>query len=408
MIEYGLLGAKLDHSYSGPIHAMLADYRYELLPVTPDEFREVLRSRAFRGLNVTIPYKRDALPYLDWMSDEVREIGSANTLVMGDDGILRGYNTDLYGFMSMADRAGISLAGKKAVVLGSGGTSRTAQAAARRLGAAEIVVISRGGPVDYAALYRDHADAQVIVNATPVGMYPENGFSPVLLDAFPRCEGVLDVIYNPLRTALLLDAEEKGIPAANGLWMLVAQARRAAELFTGKPIDGARVAEICGKIRAGAANIALIGMPGSGKTTLGRALAKRLDRPFVDMDEMIVRRAGKSIPDIFRDLGENGFRRLETEIARECGKEKGQVIAAGGGAVTRPETMRALRQNGDIACVDRPLELLETVGRPLSVGGSDALRAMYAARLPLYRKYADFTVSNAGSVEAAVEALLRR
>ena len=237
MIEYGLLGEKLGHSYSRIIHGMLADYSYELCAVPPERFRELMLSRAFRGLNVTIPYKRDALPYLDDMSEEVREVGSANTLVMGADGHLRGYNTDLPGFISLARRAGISLAGKKVAILGSGGTSLTAQAAARQLGAAEIVVVSRRGPVDYAALYRDHADVQVLVNTTPVGMYPENGASPIRLSAFPRCEGVLDVIYNPLRTALLLDAEERGIPAAGGLWMLVAQAWHAARLFLDRSCD---------------------------------------------------------------------------------------------------------------------------------------------------------------------------
>ena len=404
MIEYGLLGAKLGHSYSKPIHNLLADYNYELYAVTPEELKELMISRAFRGLNVTIPYKKDVLPYLDEISDEVHEVGSANTLVMGTDGKLRGYNTDLAGFLSMADRAGVTLTGRKVVILGSGGTSLTAQAAARRRKAREIVVISRSGEVNYEALYRDHTDAEVIVNTTPVGMYPRNGESPIDLSAFPKCEGVLDVIYNPFHTALLQQAEERGIPSENGLWMLVAQAKFAAEYFTGRQIPDEKIALVYGKMRAEMSNLILTGMPGCGKSTIGRALAERMGREFVDMDEIIVRLAGKSIPEIFADDGEEAFRAIETEAARECGKEKSMVIATGGGAVTKDATMKALSQNGEILFIDRPLEYLATDGRPLSAGGPDRLRAMHEKRLPLYKKYAACRIDNSGSIEEAIQA----
>jgi len=406
MIEYGLLGAKLGHSYSKPIHNLLAGYQYELYAVTPEELKTLMLSRAFRGLNVTIPYKQDVIPYLDEISEDARRVGSVNTLVMGADGKLRGYNTDLPGFLSMADHAGISLTGKKVVILGSGGTSLTAQAAARKRCAREIVVVSRTGEVNYDRLYREHTDAEVIVNTTPVGMYPKNGESPIDLSRFEKCVGVLDVIYNPFHTALLQQAEKRGIPSANGLWMLVAQAKYAAEYFTGESIPDEKIAEVYGRMRAGMANVVLVGMPGSGKSTVGRALAEQMGREFVDMDEVIVELAGKSIPDIFREDGEEAFRRIETEAARKCGKEKSLVIASGGGAVTREETMQALSQNGEILFIERPLEMLETAGRPLSAGGMEALKAMHEKRLPLYRQYAARVIDNSSSPEQAVQAAM--
>lgn len=406
MIEYGLLGAKLGHSYSKSIHHLLADYQYELYAVNAGEFRELMEKRAFRGLNVTIPYKRDVLPYLDEVSPEVSEVGSANTLVLGADGKLKGYNTDLMGFLSMADRAGIALSGKKVVILGSGGTSLTAQAAARRRGAREIVVVSRSGEVNYERLYREHADAEVIVNTTPVGMYPNNGESPIDLSEFERCEGVLDVIYNPFHTALLQQAEKRGLPSSNGLWMLVAQAKYAAERFTGTMIPDEKISEVYARMRAEISNVILIGMPGSGKSSVGRALAERMNRGFVDMDEVIVQLAGKSIPEIFAQDGEEVFRRLETRAAFQVGREKGLVIATGGGAVTREETMTAVSQNGEVLFIERPLESLETCGRPLSAGGPDALIRMYEKRLPLYRRYAARTIDNSGALNQTADAAL--
>ena len=324
-MQYGLIGEKLGHSYSERIHNMIGGYEYRLCPLSPEGMRALLKSRDFRGLNVTIPYKKDVLPFCDVLSGEVERIGSANTLV-NRDGALIAYNTDIGGLLSLIQRAGVQVRGKKAVILGSGGTSLTARAACEALGARRIVTVSRKGPVDYEALYRDHADAQVLINATPVGMYPGNGASPADVARLPALEGVIDVIYNPDRTPLVLAAQKRGLPAAGGLWMLVMQAVLAAEKFLGKRVDTERAADIYAALRMERLNIVLIGMPGSGKTTLGRALAEALHRPFVDCDAEIERAAGMPIPEIFRTKGETVFRALESKIIARFGKESGQVL----------------------------------------------------------------------------------
>ena len=303
-MEYGLIGAKLGHSWSVPIHAQLGDYDYRLYERTERGFIDLMKKRDFKGVNVTIPYKRLAYDLCDALSDTARDVGSVNTVIVRPDGSLYGHNTDIGGFMALARHAGVDIAGKKCAILGSGGTSLTAQAACRRLGARQIVVVSRKGPVDYEALYRDHADAQVLVNTTPVGMYPNNGASAADLSRLPRLEGVLDVVYNPDRTALVLDAEARGLPAAGGLYMLVGQAREAAELFMGRDIPESETERIYRQLRGEMLNLVLIGMPGSGKSSIGRALAERTGRPFADCDAEIVRRAGKTIPDIFAAGGD--------------------------------------------------------------------------------------------------------
>ena len=401
-MEYALIGEKLGHSYSERIHGMLGDYGYRLCPLPPEGMRALLASRAFKGLNVTIPYKRDVLPYCDALSDEVREIGSANTLVV-ENGVLTAYNTDLGGLLSLFRRAGVEVQGKKAAVLGGGGTALTALAALRRLGAREIVRVSRSGPVDYAALYRDHEDAEVLVNATPVGMYPDNLLCPVELDRLPHLTGAIDVIYNPDRTLIVLGALERGIPASGGLWMLVEQARLSAEKFTGGDIPEARAEEVHRTLIKERLNLVLIGMPGSGKTALGEVLALRLGRGFVDCDREIERASGMPIPEMFRTLGERAFREVESQVIRDAGKETGLVIATGGGAPLRAENVRSLRQNGALLNVLRPVELLESDGRPLSVD----LRAMEKRRMPIYRACADGDVDNFGALSDAVEAALR-
>ena len=284
------------------------------------------------------------MPYCDEIDAAARAIGSVNTIVRGTDGKLRGYNTDIDGFIYMARRAGITLAGKKVVILGTGGASLTAQTAARRAGAREIVVISRSGPDNYGSLGR-HADAQIVVNTTPVGMYPGNGAAPVDLTAFPRCEGVLDVIYNPRRTALLLQAEELGIPCCDGLPMLVAQAKTAEEHFTGKVIPDSENERILRQLRREMGNIILIGMPGSGKSTVGRLLADKLGKRFIDLDEEIVKADGRSIPDIFAAEGEDGFRARESAQTARFAKEGRQLLSCGGGIIKRGENLRALHQN---------------------------------------------------------------
>lgn len=389
-MEYGLIGEKLGHSYSPMIHRFFGDYDYRLFPMPRAEMEETVRSRAFKGLNITIPYKTAVLPLCDELSPVVREVGSANTLVMRG-GRLFADNTDLPGMLSMLRRAGISLTGAKVVILGSGGTSLTAQAACRQENAREYVAVSRSGPVTYADLYVRHTDADVIVNATPVGMYPNNLVSPVDLSRFPHLRGVADVIYNPARTALLLDAEERGLPHIDGLWMLAAQAWYAAKLFLDKDIPEEKIALACWGVRRECMNLVLVGMPGSGKSTQGQRAAEKLGRPFVDLDAEIVKRHGP-IPEIFARQGEQAFRDMESEIVREFCKESGLVIATGGGAVLQRDNVRAMRQNGVVAWLQRPVEKLSTKGRPLSTG-LDALKKMEEARYPLYRACADYTVA---------------
>ena len=402
-MEYGLIGEKLGHSYSAPIHAQLGDYDYRLCEMTEAAFADLMRRRDFKGLNVTIPYKQLALKLCDALSDTARAVGSVNTVVRRADGSLYGHNTDIGGFIALARRAGIEIAGRKVVILGSGGTSLTAQAACGRLEARQIVVVSRRGPVDYEALYRDHADTEVLINTTPVGMYPNNGARPADISRLPALTGVLDVIYNPDRTALILDAQARGLPCAGGLYMLVGQAREAAELFTGRAIPEAETARIYKLLRAQALNLVLIGMPGSGKSSVGRALAEAMRRPFVDCDDEIERRAGKTIPEIFASEGEGAFRALEARVIADVGKEKGAVIATGGGAILRGENVRALRQNGVVLWLRRALDALPMQGRPLSKS-REALAAMWRERGPKYLAASDAAIDNDAAFERTVQA----
>lgn len=401
-MEYGLIGEKLGHSYSQMIHARLADYRYELKEVAPERLDAFIEARNFRGLNVTIPYKQAVMKHCAELSPEAMEVGSVNTLIMRPDGSLFGHNTDIDGFIYMLRRGEIDPAGAKAVILGSGGTSLTARAALTRLGAREIVTVSRKGPVDYAALYAEHADAEILVNATPVGMYPKNGASPVELDRLPKVRGAADVIYNPEKTALILAAQAKGIPAVSGLSMLVAQAREAAELFAGHAIPAGRVEDIVSEIGAQTLNLILVGMPGCGKSTLGQAVAAALQREFVDCDAEIVRRAGKSIPEIFAQDGEDAFRALESGVLADVCRGHGLVISTGGGAVLRAENRDAMRQNGRVCLIRRALALLPRDGRPLSAS-EDAVARLWEARRAAYETAADFPVENDGTVEEAAE-----
>lgn len=398
-MEYGLLGEKLGHSFSPQIHRALAGYDYQLLPTPPEAVEDLFARRAFQGLNVTIPYKQTVIPLCDEIDPRAAAIGAVNTVV-NRGGRLTGYNTDIDGFLHLARRAEVDMAGKKVVILGSGGTSRTARAAAGELGAREIVTISRRGADNYQNLSR-HADAQVLINTTPVGMYPRCGQAAVSLDSFPALEGVLDVVYNPLRTALILAAEERGLPCSGGLPMLVAQAWRAAELFTGAPIPEGRVEEVLQELTAAQRNVVLIGMPGCGKTTVGRRLAERLGKDFVDLDEEIVRRAGTSIPEIFAREGEVGFRERESALVRDFGARTGLVISTGGGVVTRPENRAPLRQNGVIFHLRRDPAALPTDGRPLSQ--ATAPEELWRRREPLYAAFADRAIDNNGPLEETLE-----
>lgn len=397
-MEYGLLGETLGHSFSPWIHQALADYDYRLYPTPRGEVEELFRRRGFKGLNVTIPYKQTVIPLCDEVDPRAAAIGAVNTVV-NRNGTLTGYNTDIDGLIYLAKRTGVEMAGKKVVILGSGGTSRTAQAAARELGAAQIVVVSRKGEDNYANLSR-HRDAGVLINTSPVGMYPNCGVAPVSLEEFPALAGVLDVIYNPLRTALLMEAEKRGIPASCGLPMLVAQARRAAELFTDSRIDSRRTEEVLAALTRRVENIVLIGMPGCGKSAVGRALARALEKEFVDLDRLIEEEARKPIPRIFAEEGEAAFRDLESRIVRKAGARTGCVLSTGGGVVTRPENYAPLHQNGVIVHIVRPLEKLPTAGRPVSQ--STDLHTLWRRREPLYRSFADLTVDNGGPMEETV------
>lgn len=398
----GLLGKKLGHSYSPQIHSHLGDYSYDLFEKTPEELEDFLRHGDFTGLNVTIPYKKDVIPFCDELSDRAQKIGAVNTIVRRPDGTLIGHNTDYFGFQSMVARSGLKVVGKKVLVLGSGGASATAVAVLRELGA-DVVVISRKGENNYGNLNK-HTDASVIVNATPVGMYPNTGVSPVELDLFPALEGVLDIVYNPSRTQLLLDAERKGLITENGLWMLVAQAKESAEWFTDRQINDDRIGKIHEILRRQMENIVLVGMPGCGKSTVGGMLAALLHKKFVDIDAEIVKQAGMSIPEIFQKSGEDGFREWETQVLTQIGKESGLVIATGGGAVTRSENYPLVHQNGRIVWLKRSIHSLPTDDRPLSQ--KNRLEEMYAVRKPMYEAFSDCAVVNDGDLNETVKQIL--
>lgn len=401
-MQCGLLGRKLGHSYSPQIHNLLGDYSYVLFEKEPEELENFLKNGDFSGLNVTIPYKKEVIPYLSELSPTAQKMGCVNTVLRRSDGTLYGHNTDYFGFTSLVRHAGLSVAGKKVLVLGSGGASNTAVAALKDLGASPVV-ISRSGENNYGNLHL-HRDAAAIVNATPVGMYPNTGVSPIDLALFPHLEGVLDVIYNPARTQLLLDAEKLGIPRENGLWMLVAQAKEAAEVFTGGKISDEVIEKIYRELSHQMKNIVLIGMPGCGKSTIGTLLAEKLGRTLADADEKIIALAEKSIPDIFAQDGEPTFRDWETKALAELGKQSGLVIATGGGCVTQKRNYPLLHQNGYLVWLERDCSVLPTDGRPLSQAND--LGKMYAARKPLYEAFADIRVENAGTPAETVQKIL--
>ena len=401
-MKCGLLGRKLGHSYSPQIHKYLGDYSYGLFEKEPEELAEFIRNGDFTGINVTIPYKKDVIPLLDELSDTAIKMGSVNTVIRRKDGTLFGHNTDYFGFVSMVKRSGICVSGKKVLVLGSGGTSNTAVNALRDLGA-HVVIISRSGENNYGNLYL-HQDASVIVNTTPVGMYPNNGECPIDLTQFPVLEGVLDVIYNPAKTQLLLDAEKLGLPHQNGLWMLVAQAKEAAEYFGGTPLPDSIIERIYQRLSNQMQNIILIGMPGCGKSTVASLLAQRMGRKVVDADQEIVKLAGKLIPEIFADEGESVFRTYETQVLSELGKQSQLIIATGGGCVTQQRNYPLLHQNGNIFWLKRDLNLLPTEGRPLSQ--TARLNEMYEIRKSMYESFADYTIDNNGALQDTINQII--
>ncbi len=391
----------MGHSYSPQIHADLGEYSYELFEKEPEALSDFLQKGDFDGLNVTIPYKKDVMNYCQELSDTAKKIGAVNTLVHRD-GKLIGHNTDYFGFQSMVYRCGLDLSQKKVLVLGTGGASVTAQLVLQELGA-KVVVISRTGENNYENLSL-HTDARAIVNCTPVGMYPNNGVSPLDLCLFPKLEGVLDLIYNPASTKLLLDAQARGLVTENGLWMLVAQAKESAEWFMGRSLSREIIVSIHRKLARQTENIVLIGMPGCGKSTVAKLLGEAMGREVLDADTLLAEKAGCSIPEIFEKGGEETFRALESETLQELGKLSGKIIATGGGCVTRLENYNNLRQNGTVIWLQRSLDALATEGRPLSQ--RTKAEDMYRIREPMYRQFAHFTVSNDGSPEDTIQAIL--
>ncbi|MCR5346776.1 MAG: AAA family ATPase [Fretibacterium sp.] len=373
-----------------PIHQALGCREYRLIELEPDELEDFLLKEDIGGLNVTIPYKRDVMSFCAELADSARHVGSVNTIVPTHDGLC-GHNTDLYGLQYALRRAGISLSGRKVLILGSGGASLAARAAADCEGAESIVVISRSGPDNYNTLSH-HLDTDIVINATPVGMYPHIGDLLVDPGFFPKCSGVVDMIYNPLRTAFLMRAEALGIPCTDGLPMLVAQAASAEDLFTGQKNMCDRIEPILEKLRQKMENIVLIGMPGCGKTTIGKKLAELTGRPLIDIDSEIIKAAGHSIEDIFEREGETEFRRLEQEQTALAGRQIGHIIVTGGGVVKTSENYTSLHQNGRIYHLERNTALLEREGRPLSLSGN--LEAMYQERRPLYEHFRDVAIQN--------------
>ena len=399
-MKCGLLGRTLSHSYSPQIHSMLGDYSYSLWEHEPEDLADFLKNGDWDGLNVTVPYKKDVIPYLDELTPIAAKLGAVNTIVRRN-GKLIGHNTDYFGFSAMVKASGLEVSGKKALVLGSGGASNTSVAVLKEMGA-NVIVVSRSGINNYGNLHI-HQDASVLVNTTPVGMYPHTGISPVDLDSLPNLEGVLDVIYNPSRTRLLLDAESRGLVAINGLLMLVAQAKESAEWFTNTSISSNMIPKIHHMLRRQMENIILIGMPGCGKSTIGKLLAERLGKNFVDADTVTSEIAGMPIPEIFNKFGEDVFREHETAALRRLGMQSGKVIATGGGCVTKEGNYPLLHQNSTIFWIRRNLDALPTDGRPLSQ--SMALEEMFRTRKPLYEAFSDYEINNNGDLEDTIRAI---
>ena len=405
-MEYGLIGEKLGHSFSKIIHEKLADYTYELCPLAKDELDAFMTAKQFKAINVTIPYKQDVIPYCDVLDDSAKRIGVVNTIV-NRDGKLFGYNTDFAGFLYNLNAHGITLKDKKVMICGSGGTCKTVTAVAEYMGAKEILVVSRSkkeNAVTYEECIR-HKDVDVVVNASPKGMYPDNGESPLDLSNFPNCKAVVDVIYNPLKTRLLQQAEQLGMKAVNGLEMLVAQAKFAVEHFLSTEIENDKIDQITLELLKQLTNIVLIGMPSSGKTLTGKALCKYIDKTVVDTDAVIVERSGMSIKEMFARHGEAYFRQWEHDVIEEFSKQNGLIIATGGGAIKNEENIQNLKQNGVVMFIDRDLEhLLVTDDRPLSKD-THAVAKLYEERYPLYTKYGDLRVPNNYPMEISQQEL---
>lgn len=407
-MEYGCIGEHLKHSFSKEIHALIADYDYKIQELSPDSVAPFMEEANFRAINVTIPYKEKVIPYLSYIDESAELIGAVNTVV-NRSGKLFGYNTDFYGMTKLAEHAGISFGGKKVLILGTGGTSKTASAVARAHGAKEIVKASRSpsnDAVSYTDVYKNHTNSEIIINTTPVGMYPNSFGKPIELSSFTNLYGVIDAIYNPLKTPLILEAKRLGIPAEGGLYMLVAQGIRASEIFLDTKYDDTLLSTVYKRIKAEKENIVLIGMPASGKTTVGKIISERLKRPLLDTDELIVNKYKTPIPEIFAAHGEDAFRNFESDAIAQASVVSASVIATGGGAILREENVSALSENGKIYFIDRPPHLLiPTSDRP-TAATKDAIEKRYSERYSLYCASADVIIDGTASSHEVADKIL--
>lgn len=408
-MTYGCIGNPLGHSFSEIIHSKIGRYEYKLKPLLPEELDAFMAGRDFLGINVTIPYKQDVIPYLDVIDDMAKEIGAVNTIV-NRGGKLYGYNTDFYGMTAAIKRAGIDVNDKKALVLGTGGTSRTAVAVLRSLGAREIYRVSRSGregAITYDEAYARHTDAEIIINTSPVGMFPNTDGTPIDIDKFPRLSGVFDAVFNPLRTNLVLEAKARGIKAEAGLYMLVYQGVAASERFLDEKLPAGLADKIFDEIFSERENIVLIGMASSGKSTVGKMLAEHFGRRFFDTDALVVEKAGMSIAEIFDRYGEDEFRRIEREVVSDIAKENGAVVATGGGTSIYRINMKKLRRNGHIYLLDRSPDLLTpSSDRPLS-RDIEEMKRRYYERHDIYRAATDEIIINNGTPSAAADEIER-
>ena len=398
-MKFGVLGKSLPHTYSPQIHKAFADYEYTVLERTEEQVHALFEgAEGLDGFNVTIPYKKLAASLCTELSDEVRELGAANTIVRLPDGGYKGYNTDVYGFTYMLQSAEIEAAGKNCLILGTGGASVAVEYALKKMGAAQINFCSRTGTINYENVYEAAADTQIVINATPVGMFPNIDDSPVDLSRFAKLYAVADIVYNPSRTKFLQQAQEMGVKNAGGLSMLVAQAWQASEIFKGAPVEWQAVEKINAVIKSlqdQMLNVTLIGMPGCGKTTLGKKIAAQINRNFIDLDDEFTKEYGQTPAQIITQKGEDAFRTMETQLAKKILPQSGLVIATGGGIVTRPENWFYLRSNSRVIYIERPLEFLlkqKTDNRPLSQ--NNAIEELYKKRTPLYEKVCDIKLEN--------------
>lgn len=411
-MKYGLIGEHLGHSFSKQIQTRIAeienvkDYDYQLVELDKEEFKEFMEKKDFKGINVTIPYKKDVIPYLDEMDESAKAIGVVNTII-NVDGKLKGYNTDFGGFLYMVKAHNVHMEGKKVLIIGNGGACAAVKAVCKHENAKDIVIVSRSanrGAIGYDEMYTSHLDADIVVNTSPVGMFPNIVNAPIDVSWFHKLECVLDVVYNPILTRLCFEAQEADIKRVIGLEMLIAQAKYTFEIFKNMSFDDSIIDEIKKEMLKDRCNIVLIGMPSAGKTTIGKMLEEKLGKEFFDLDDMIIAKAGKSIPEIFQESGEAGFRAIETEVAIEASKMNNKIIATGGGVVKHKVNMDFLRLNGITIFIDRDIDKLisSDPNRPLS-SSKQALQQMYKERYPLYQKYAAYIAVNNANIEETVD-----